>query len=283
MMTGASNHAYTEADDSRDACSFTVVTPVLNGERFLEKTIASVRQQSFENFEYLIVDGGSTDGTLAIAHAAAERDSRIRIIERPGLGQYASILEGFRAARGMWLSWLNADDLYTGWALKTVSEQADDVDWVIGFPACWDEADSLRFLRPEGWRPQKLIRDGWFHSGLLGFIQQESIFFKRSLFEKLSDAERKKFSDAKLAGDYILWKLFAAHAKLETIPTVLGGFRRHGDNRSITLQQEYLDEIKRDGTIELPTPVANLARAIYLRVSSTRAAQLAHREDIKKR
>lgn len=261
---------------------FSIVTPVLNGEKFLEETITSIRSQSFDGFEHIIVDGGSNDKTLSIANEAASQDARVRVLERPGLGQYAAIVEGFGHARGDWLSWLNADDLYTPWALKAVLDFAnrrDEADWLSGFPACWDSDGTLRFMRPEGWRPQNLIESGWFHSQLLGYIQQESIFFKRSLFEALSPSEKAMFQDADLAGDFKLWKSFAAYTQLVTMPTVLGGFRRHANNRSVVGEEKYIQEIRTAGAMFLPQPLANLVRAVYLRVTSTRAAQLAHKED----
>ncbi|MEX6632495.1 glycosyltransferase [Hyphococcus lacteus] len=261
---------------------FSIITPVLNGEKYLAETINSIRSQSFDSYEHIIVDGGSSDQTLTIANEAASQDSRLQVLERPGLGQYAAIVEGFGHACGDWLSWLNADDLYTSWALEVVfgfAKRREDADWVSGFPACWDADGTLRFLRPEGWHPQILIKGGWFHSQLLGYIQQESVFFKRSLFEGLSTSEKAMFQNANLAGDFKLWKSFAAQTKLVTVPTVLGGFRRHANNRSIVGEEKYIQEIRTAGAKFLPQPLANLARAIYLRATSTRAAQLAHEED----
>ncbi len=262
---------------------FLLVTPVLNGEAFLERAIASVRAQSHEDFEYMIVDGGSTDASCAIARKAASEDDRIQLLERPGLNQYASIAAGFDAGEGDVLAWLNADDLYAPWALAVVAKYAarhPDSQWLTGLPGCWDEDDVLRFVRPDAWRPRALIRRGWHHKDLIGFIQQESVFFSKDLFARLSAAQRSAFERARLAGDFILWKAFADAVPLEVIPTVLGGFRRHGANRSVAGMDDYMDEVKNAGATFLPGPLAAMARALHVRLSVRMTRRAITAEDV---
>lgn len=261
---------------------FSIITPVLNGEKFLGGAIASIQAQTYENLEHIIVDGGSTDNTLNIAQEAVEKDSRISVLERPGLKQYPAIVYGIEQANGNFIAWLNADDLYAPWALASVADAVkkdDRLRWLSGLPGCWDEDGVLRFIRPEGWRPQALIKKGWFHKELLGFIQQESVFFSRTLFENLSDEERQAFVGAELAGDFILWRAFARMTPLVTLPAILGGFRRHNANRSITKMELYMTEARAAGAMHLPSPVAAVARALYWRFSALAAARLAQDAD----
>jgi glycosyltransferase involved in cell wall biosynthesis len=88
------------------SASISIVTPTLNAERYLGECLASVRSQAQPELEHLVVDGGSIDGTEAIA-----RRGGARWIVRPGLKQAAAINVGLRMAVGDIVAWLNADDL----------------------------------------------------------------------------------------------------------------------------------------------------------------------------
>ena len=249
---------------------FSIVTPTLNAADFLPDVIASLQAQFHEDYEHIIVDGASTDATMAIAETAARDDKRIHFITREGLGQYAAISAGFEIATGEAFAWLNADDLYMPWTLSVVADfltRRPDVHWLVGFPGCFDVDKTLRFIRPEGWRPAALIRAGWFHKDLLGFIQQESIFFRAELFTDLSTEDRTTFAGADLAGDFFLWRTFARRAPLVLLPTALAGFRRHGENRSIGAMDDYMTEASAFGAFVPPRLLAHLARAIYQRLA----------------
>ncbi len=85
---------------------------VYNGERFVESTINGILEQTFDDFEFIIIDDGSTDATPAILHAAAHKDPRIRMISHTkNEGIYVSANEGIRAARGRYIARTDHDDL----------------------------------------------------------------------------------------------------------------------------------------------------------------------------
>jgi len=86
----------------------TVVTPTLNSGRFLAETLASVRDQNHPRIEHIVVDGGSTDGTLDLLRGAAS----VRWISEPDRGLYDAINKGLRMAGGEILAYQNADDRY---------------------------------------------------------------------------------------------------------------------------------------------------------------------------
>src|SRR5688572_3449685 len=86
-----------------------IVTPSLNQGRFIEDTVKSVLGQDYSPIEYLVVDGGSTDGTLAVLR---RYDGALRLISEPDSGQAAAINKGLRATSGEILGWLNSDDVY---------------------------------------------------------------------------------------------------------------------------------------------------------------------------
>lgn len=250
--------------------SFSIITPVLNGAKFLPSVFTCLTQQTFSDWEHIIVDGGSTDGSLESATRWCEDEPRARLLRVDGLGLYPSVLKGVSEAQGVLLGWLNSDDLYAPWALSVVWKYhlRTKASWMTGYPGCWDETGNLRFVRPYGWYSQRLIRDGWHHERLLGFLQQESIFFSRDLCDQLGADDWKAVETCNMAGDFVLWMLFARHEQLKVIPTLLSGFRLHGSNLSVGRLSEYLDEVRMRGGRFLPGPVARLAGLLF-RIRST--------------
>ena len=249
---------------------FSIVMPVLDGARFIGAAIESVRAQSHQDWELLIMDGGSSDGTADIARDVAKQDPRISVHLGRDQGMYDAILNGFERASGAWLAWLNSDDLYAPWCLATVAQFVDagSSSWVTGCPGCWDAEGNLRYLRPAGLFPRGLIRAGWFHQNLFGYLQQESIFFSKDLFEKLAAPDVDRVRSMRYAGDFLLWRLFAEHASLDPVPSVLGGFRRHETNLSRLRSDEYLREVKQTQPFMAPNPIAGMLAVPYRALSS---------------
>jgi glycosyltransferase involved in cell wall biosynthesis len=86
--------------------------PVFNGERFLEKAIQSILAQTYRNFELVICDNASTDGTERICRAAAESDSRVRYYRNPeNIGAYPNFNRCFELSRGKYFKWAAHDDM----------------------------------------------------------------------------------------------------------------------------------------------------------------------------
>jgi glycosyltransferase involved in cell wall biosynthesis len=238
-----------------------VVTPVLNGRRFLGELVASVAAQSHATWEHVFIDGGSTDGSVEWLEDHTRGEARARLVRAPGLGLYPSVLQGLDACRGELLAWMACDDLYAPWAFSEVARHWRErpADWLTGLPVCWDSAGRMRFLRPYGSYPRKLIAKGWFHQELLGCLQQEAMFFTPHLFRRLSEDDRSAIASCKLAGDFLMWRRFAEFTALQPLPSVLGGFRKHGENLSVNNHQAYMEEVARNGGKFLPKPMARLA------------------------
>ena len=119
-----------------------IVTPFLNSEAHLAEAIASVRSQTVPGWELLLVDDGSTDGSPVIARSAADADERIRLIVRSAGAPHSAAAPrnaGIAAARGQFLAFLDADDLYEPHMLATTLdalERHPDAGMVFG-PTRW--------------------------------------------------------------------------------------------------------------------------------------------------
>src|SRR4029079_2623963 len=98
-----------------------VVTPTLNQARFLERTLASVRGQTYPNIEHIVVDGGSTDGALEILERE-RRAGTLRTTSGPDAGMYDAVNKGLGMATGEVLAYLNSDDAWLPWAVERVMQ-----------------------------------------------------------------------------------------------------------------------------------------------------------------
>ena len=92
---------------------FTVITPVYNRSEIVVQTILSVLDQQFSDFEYLLVNDASTDGSLDVLKAFAQQDQRIKVIDlEENEGRCYARNEGLKHARGEWICYLDSDDQY---------------------------------------------------------------------------------------------------------------------------------------------------------------------------
>lgn len=112
---------------------FSIVTPVFNGAEYIEKCIVSIKNQTYRNFEHIIMDGGSNDETLDIIERY-KGTYNMRVVSEKDQGMYDAIVKGFALATGDIFSWLNADDMYMPWALRIMEEafRVKQVHWIMG-------------------------------------------------------------------------------------------------------------------------------------------------------
>lgn len=213
-----------------------IVTPSFNQKELLESTITSILSQDYLNLEYIIIDGGSTDGSLEIIKKYSGRIAYW--ISEPDKGRGDAVNKGFKHATGEIMAWLGCGDRYCPWALQTVSRIFSDsveVEWLTtGSYILWD-IKGLPILC--GFRhgySRQAFRDGCYLPTITT-LQQESTFWRRSLWEKAGG-----YVDAELARvpDFELWARFFKYAEVYTTSVPLGGFCKHsGQNLSL---REYL-------------------------------------------
>lgn len=119
-------------DNATGAPAISVIVPCYNVEAYIDRALQSLREQTFENFEIIAVDDGSTDGTGARLRWWAEREPRLRIHGQKNRGPYLARLSGIAQARGTWVTFMDADDeLEPGHLAGLWGGTADDVDVVV--------------------------------------------------------------------------------------------------------------------------------------------------------
>jgi glycosyltransferase involved in cell wall biosynthesis len=214
----------------------TIVTPNYNGGVYLEQTIQSVLSQDYPNLEYIIIDGNSTDDSVAIIK---KYENQLAYwISEPDKGLYDAVQKGFDKSTGEIMAWINSDDLYHRKAFFTVAEiftKFNEVSWLQGMPTFYDERGRTVAVSPMK-RWSKLD----YYLGNFKWIQQESVFWRRSLWEKSGE---KTATELKYAGDLELWLRFFRYDKLFVTNALLGGFRmRSKEQLSLDFLKEYLEE-----------------------------------------
>ncbi|HVZ71720.1 MAG TPA: glycosyltransferase family 2 protein [Polyangia bacterium] len=203
-----------------------VVTPSFNQAAYLEATLRSVLDQRYPNLEYIVIDGGSTDGSVDIIRRYADRLS-FWVSERDA-GQSDAIAKGLRRATGDIVAWLNSDDLYEPGALDLVARtfrDAPDVDFVYGSHRVIDAAGT--FLRT--YTPPTLLHKYYFAFGQ--WIPQESSFWRRSLYERAGGLEIGRA----FAMDFSLFTRMWSLGRFRRIDAVLGSFRIHPESKTSQL------------------------------------------------
>ncbi len=110
----------------------TIVIATYNSERTLAVAMESVLNQTFQDWECLIIDGASTDGTIDIIRRYVNSDNRFRYISEPDKGIYDAFNKGWRNATGEWVMYLGSDDEYLPNGLEILMSQCDDVDMIYG-------------------------------------------------------------------------------------------------------------------------------------------------------
>ncbi|NJO00630.1 MAG: glycosyltransferase [Bacteroidia bacterium] len=205
----------------------TLITPSYNQGAYLEQTICSVLDQQYPNLEYMIVDGGSQDNSLAIIQKYAAHLHYW--VSEPDQGQSHAINKGLQRASGDIINWLNSDDYYETQTLRTVAEafQATGAKVVSGRGRVFgDNNQTLTYSRGVDVYPGNLAKTtGWAR------LDQPETFFHHSAIERLGPLDTRLH----YLMDRDWWIRYLLHFGLSNIyqiPELLVNFRIHGSSKT---------------------------------------------------
>jgi glycosyltransferase involved in cell wall biosynthesis len=211
----------------------TVVTPSFNQERYIEETLRSVLLQGYPALEHVVIDGGSTDGSVDIVRRYG--DWLARWVSEPDDGQSDALNKGFAGSRGEVMAWLNSDDLYLPGAIRRAVETLATrprAGLVYGTCHILDSADLL--VRPASPRP---FRRADILRGALT-IPQPSAFWTRSAWERVGPIRR----DYHYCMDLDLWMSIAEQFDVIYVPEVWACFREHEASKTGGGRRPFEDE-----------------------------------------
>jgi glycosyltransferase involved in cell wall biosynthesis len=202
-----------------------IVTPSYNHAQFIERTVRSVVQQNYRNIEYIIMDGGSRDGTLRILEPYEDRISQL--VSEKDDGQADAIAKGFLRSTGGIMAYLNSDDVLG----------PGTVEFVVSFFREHPQIDAI-YSHRIGIDPDDRVIWYWIlpahHNYLMkrwDLIPQETCFWRRSLWERAGNVD-KTF---RFAMDYDLFVRFMNRGRFHRVNRFLGAFRWHPEAKSTQL------------------------------------------------
>lgn len=218
-----------------------IVTPSYNQAQFLEETIRSVLLQGYPNLEYIIIDGGSTDGSVEIirkyepwlTHWMSEKDK----------GQSDAVMKGVEIANGDLFAWLNSDDMYLQDALRlaALTYQADDPSIIAGDVINFYENGREYYIRQYNITLEKMV---CFWEG--DFLwHQPGLFFHRKAFLLAGGLDM----DLQYTMDHeLICRLLSLGLKVKYLNKPIARFRLHIDSKtckSVALMEEERNQVSR--------------------------------------
>lgn len=223
--------------DGRSLPRVSIITPSYNQALFLEGTIRSVLLQGYPNLEYIIIDGGSTDGSVEIikkyepwlAYWVSEKDK----------GQSQAINKGLRRASGEIIAWLNSDDTYLPGTISTVVQTIEDkrADIVFGECNLVDQNGSLlsHYKTDAPITLKKLILSWKYH---FGCPPQPAVFFHRQVLETIGVLDESLHYTL----DYDYWLRAVQKYQFIPINRILANYIVHPQSKTGKGQEPFLIE-----------------------------------------
>lgn len=212
-----------------------IVTPSFNQARYIETTIRSVLEQDYPSLEYIIVDGGSTDGSLDVIERHA--DKLAWWVSEKDNGQTDALNKGFARAQGDILAWLNSDDTYQPGAITAAVKylaEHPEVGMVYANTNFIDDNGRALGLFPAAQTDYRRLRQGYVH------IPQQAAFFRADLWRQVGPLD----PDFYFAMDYDLWVRLARLAPFAYLADqTWANFRLHNNGKTIAADDRCWPEM----------------------------------------
>lgn len=203
--------------------AISVLMSVYNGERWLRESIESILNQTFKNFEFIIVNDGSTDSSPLIINQYATQDKRIKIINKPNTGLADSLNQGINSASGEWIARIDADDLFVPNRLEIQYKLAkSDPDLVLigsGLIEIDEFGKKLKCYRYP--LNNELLRDRLLK--FKSFFAHSSSFYRAEVVKKLGGYR----ISLRRAQDFDLWLRLSEVGKIACVYEPLVYIRKH--------------------------------------------------------
>jgi glycosyltransferase involved in cell wall biosynthesis len=231
LATAHFDQAVTDADDE-DPIRISIIMPSFNQARFIERSILSVLNQNYPNLQFIIMDGGSTDGTLNILR---NYEKYLFWRSEPDRGQSDALNKALRLADGELVGWQNSDDVYFPNAFHRINRLARSRPHAVlysGTVANIDGDDRVvrlgKFIRPSVLR---LLYEGVVMSS-------QGVFWRREVHTRVGMYDPELHH----AMDMEFWIRVLAEGGAEFLPQILGGFRAHeGTKTAIAKDRRSLE------------------------------------------
>jgi len=223
---------------SRDL-KISIVTPSFNQGAFLEEALLSVKRQSYPIHEHIVIDGGSTDGSVDILRRCSSLPGwdHLRWISEPDAGQGDALNKGFRMATGDIIGWLNSDDRYRSNCFNVIAREFDRIppaDLLYGDYTYINEKGHVWKIR----REIEFSRFILFYLHML-YIPTTSSFFRRRIFDDGNWIDAKYRS----AMDYeFILRLSSTGYVIRHVSELLADFRMHPDSKTVAHPEIGLTE-----------------------------------------
>ena len=221
---------------SKDLPLVSIITPSFNQGRFIEDTILSVKNQGYPNIEHIVVDAGSTDGTLKILRKY-EKEYNLKWVSEPDEGQSDAVNKGFEMAKGEIVGWINSDDVY--FDTMTISYvvgkfgELKHADVIYGDIVVIDQSGSiLKLDRPFNWDYKRLLR--------FNFVDQPATFFRRGVI-----LENRLDKNLHFSMDYEFWLRLGKNYNFVKVNKILAGFRICECTKSFSHRDKQVVECKK--------------------------------------